>query len=473
MSPASNISNYVSDETIAALSSRWGPAVRAVIRVSGAKALELTEKVFLSRGERPTKSPGHRVLHGWLQLGEGTKCPCQLYVFHGPGSYSGEDLVEFHLPGGPAIVQMAMAKLTAEGARSAEAGEFTLRAFLAGKMDLTQAEAVAQIISSQSDAQLRAANSLAEGVLSRAVEKTQKILAELIGDVEANIDFVDQDIDFVKAKQAAKIIGQIQAELDEILAGAIRQRELDAQLKVVLAGASNVGKSTLLNALTGLSRAIVSGVAGTTRDVLTGPMKGQENVLLADAAGLCESGLDDIGQAARKAAIEAVKRTDLVLYVLDGTVQVNEGHWQSLEMLGASQAIIVVNKIDLVGEKDLANLLKNIGQKRNEQVAAISAQTGQGLDELGEQITVQSNNVEKPMSEGRVALTGRAEEGIEQAKAAIQRASGLLGKSEHIESPELLAVELYEANAALGAVTGQLSSEEVLKDIFGRFCVGK
>ena len=473
MSPATNISKYVSDETIAALSSRWGPAARAVIRVSGTDALALAEKVFLAQSESPAKSPGHHVLHGWMKLDEGVKCPGQLYVFRGPMSYSGEDLVEFHLPGGPGIVQMAMAKLIAEGARPAEAGEFTLRAFLAGKMDLSQAEAVAEIISSQSDAQLRAANSLAEGVLSRAVEKTQKILAELIANVEANIDFVDQDIDFVGTKQAQATITQIQAELDEILAGAIRQRELDAQLKVVLAGASNVGKSTLLNALTGLSRAIVSGVAGTTRDVLTGPMKGQENVLLADAAGLCESDLDYIGQAAREAAIEAVKRADLVLYVLDGTVQINEGHWQSLEMLGADSSLIVVNKIDLLSEKKIVGLLEDIRKQRKEKVVAVSAQTRQGLDELREQITAQLSNVEAPMGQGRVVLTDRAEEGIKRAQTVLQRASGLLGESEHIENPELLAVELYEANAALGAVTGQLTSEEVLADIFGRFCVGK
>ena len=476
MSPATNISKYVSDETIAALSSRWGPAARAVIRVSGTGALALAEKVFLSKSESPAKSPGHHVLHGWMKLDEGVKCPGQLYVFRGPMSYSGEDLVEFHLPGGPGIVQMAMAKLIAEGARPAEAGEFTLRGFLAGKMDLTQAEAVAEIISSQSDAQLRAANSLAEGVLSRAVEKTQRILAELIGDVEANIDFVDQDIDFVGTKQAAKTIGQIQAEVDEILAGAIRQRELDAQLKVVLAGASNVGKSTLLNALTGLSRAIVSGVAGTTRDVLTGPMKGEENVLLADAAGLCESSLDDIGQAGREAAIEAVKRADLVLYVLDGTVRINEGHWQTLEMLGANRSLIVVNKVDLLSGKELAGLLEDIQRQRKgkgKEVVAVSAQTGRGLDELREQIRGQLRNVDTPMGQGRAALTGRAEEGIEQAKTALQRARDLLGESEDIENPELLAVELYEANAALGAVTGQLSSEDVLADIFGRFCVGK
>lgn len=443
--------------------------------MSGTKTLQLAEKLFLSKSDRPTKSTGHHVLHGWMKLGEGVKCPGQLYVFRGKASYSGEDLVEFHLPGGPGIVQMAMARLIAEGARTAEAGEFTLRAFLAGKMDLTQAEAVAAIIASESDAQLRAANSLAEGVLSRAVEKTQRMLAELIGNVEANIDFVDQDIDFVETKQAQATIAQIQTELDGILADAIRQRELDAQSTVVLAGASNVGKSTLLNVLTGLNRAIVSGVAGTTRDVLIGPMKGQKNVLLADAAGLCESSLDDIGQAARETAIEAVKRADLVLYVLDGTARINEGHWETLEMLDVDCSLIVVNKIDLLSKEKLTGLLEDIQQQREEKVVGVSAQTGQGLDELRQQITAQLSNVETPMGQGRVVLTSRAEEGIEQAKTALQRASGLLAESDSdkIENPELLAVELYEANAELGAVTGQLSSEDVLADIFSRFCVGK
>jgi len=439
--------------------------------MSGPRALEIAEKVFASKSVPLKTSAGHQVLGGWMDIR--AKCPCQLYVFRGPASYTGEDLVEFHLPGGPAIVQMAIGKLTAQGARLAEAGEFTLRAYLAGKMDLNQAEAVSQIISSQSDSQLRAANSLAEGVLSKTIEKTQSELARLIADVEANIDFVDQDIDFVGAKQAQTSIRQILAEVDGLLTGAVRQRELEAQSRVVLAGAVNVGKSTLLNYLTGLSRAIVSSVAGTTRDVLIGPMKGQENVLIVDAAGLCESGLDDIGRAAREAAIKAVKRADLVLYVLDGATEINEGHWRTLEKLGAECRLIVVNKIDLLSQKELADVLKKVQQQGREEVVAVSAKTGQGLDELREQIKTQLSDVETPMSEGRVALTSRAEEGITKAKAALDRASGLLGEGEQIESPELLAVELYEANAALGAVTGQISSEDVLTDIFSRFCVGK
>ena len=438
--------------------------------MSGPRAVEIAEKVFASKAESLKESAGHQVLHGWMDIR--AKCPCQLYVFRGPASYTGEDLVEFHLPGGPAIVQMAMGKLTAQGARLAEAGEFTLRAYLAGKMDLNQAEAVSQIISSQSDAQLRAANSLAEGVLSKTIEKTQSELARLIADVEANIDFVDQDIDFVGAKQAQTSIRQILAEVDGLLAGAVRQRELEAQSRVVLAGAVNVGKSTLLNYLTGLSRAIVSGVAGTTRDILIGPMKGEENILVVDAAGLCESGLDDIGRAAREAAINAVKRADLVLYVLDRATEINEGHWRTLEKLGAECRLIVVNKIDLLNEKELTEVLKSVRQ-HGEKAVAVSAKTGQGLDELREQIKTQLSDVETPMSEGRVALTGRAEEGITKAKAALDRASGLLGEGEQIESPELLAVELYGANAALGAVTGEISSEDVLANIFSRFCVGK
>ncbi len=487
MSSAQSMAGYVSGDTIAALSSRWGQSARSVVRVSGAAALEIAEKVFEPAGQSIRQVPGHTEVGGWLRLEEGVKCPCRLYVFIGPGSYTGEDLVEYHLPGGPGIVQMAMAALSTAGARPAQAGEFTLRAFLAGKLDLAQAEAVAVIISSQTDAQLRAANSLAEGVLSRAVEKIQKTLAELIGELEANIDFVDQDIEFIGSEQARGAIATVKAQLDGLLGDAVRWRELESEPRVVLAGWANVGKSTLLNALSGRSRAIVSGVAGTTRDVLMAPMKMEDTtVLLMDAAGLCDTSLDEVGRAAREAAVAAVGRADLVLYVVDAAAgisarasqrsaasQSSKGQWQTLEMLGPARTVIVVNKIDLVSKDDLKKILQEVRQKRKERLVAVSAKTGKGLDELRKQIREHLRGAELSVSGAQVVLTGRGEEGLKQANEALDRAKKLLGENEAIEEPELVVMELYEANAALGAITGQISSEDVLEDIFSRFCVGK
>ncbi len=478
MHEAANIGGYVSGETIVALSSRWGESPRSLVRVSGSKALEIAEKVFEPIGESIRQVPSHTEVGGWLRLEESVKCPCRLYVFVGPGSYTGEDLVEYHLPGGPAVVRMAMAALGAAGARPAQPGEFTLRAFLAGKLDLAQAEAVAAIISSQTDAQLRAANSLAEGVLSKAVAKIQKTLAELISELEANIDFVDQDIEFVGSEQARGVIEMIKAQLDELLGNALRWGELEAQPRVVLAGWANVGKSTLLNALSGRSRAIVSGVAGTTRDVLMAPMKVEDTtVLLMDAAGLCDTSLDEVGLAAREAAMAAVHRADLVLYVVparrDAAAEMSEGQWQTLEMLSPSQAVIVVNKIDLVSEDELGLTVGEIRQRRKETVVAVSAKTGEGLDELRKQIREHLSRTELSVSGAQVVLTGRGEEGLRQAGEALGRARNLLGENKAIEGPELVVMELYEANAALGAITGQISSEDVLEDIFSRFCVGK
>ncbi len=474
VSEAASIGGYVSGETIAALSSRWGKSARSVVRVSGAGALEIVEKVFEPVGQAIQQVQSHTAVGGWLKLGEGVNCPCRLYVFVGPRSYTGEDLVEYHLPGGPAVVQMAMAALGAAEARPAQAGEFTLRAFLAGKLDLAQAEAVAAIISSQTDAQLRAANSLAEGVLSRAVEKIQKTLAELIGELEANIDFVDEDIEFVGSEQARGAIETVKAALDGLLGDAVRWGELEAEPRVVLAGWANVGKSTLLNALSGRSRAIVSGLAGTTRDVLMAPMRVEDTtVLLMDAAGLCDTSLDEVGLAAREAAMAAVHRADLVLYVVDAAAGISKGQWQTLEMLGAAVTVIVVNKIDLVSKNDLKKILQEVRQRRKETVVASSAKTGEGLDELRKQIREHLGRAELSVSGAQVVLTGRGEEGLKQAGEALARAKELLGKKEAIESPELVVMELYEANAALGAITGQISSEEVLENIFSRFCIGK
>ncbi len=474
VSKAASIGGYISGETIVALSSRWGKSARSVVRVSGAGALEIAEKVFEPAGQSIRQVPSHTVVGGWLRLEEGVKCPCRLYVFVGPGSYTGEDVVEYHLPGGPAVVQMAMAALGAAGARPAQPGEFTLRAFLAGKLDLAQAEAVAAIISSQTDAQLRAANSLAEGVLSRAVEEIQKRLAGLIGELEANIDFVDEDIEFVGSEKARGAIETIKAQLDGLLGNAVRWGELEAEPRVVLAGWANVGKSTLLNALSGRSRAIVSGVAGTTRDVLMAPMRVEDTtVLLMDAAGLCDTSLDEVGRAAREAAIAAVGRADLVLYVVDAAAGISEGQWQTLKMLGPVRTVIVVNKIDLVSKDDLRQVLEGVRQRRKETLVAVSAKTGKGLDELRKQIREHLGRTELSVSGAQVVLTGRGEQGLKQAGEALDRAKGLLVRKDRIENPELVVMELYEANAALGAITGQISSEDVLEDIFSRFCVGK
>lgn len=412
-------------------------------------------------------------------MGAGLKCPCLAYLFRGPHSYTGEDVVEYHLPGGAAVAHMALAVLMAAGARAAEPGEFTLRAFLAGRMDLAQAEAVAAIIGSQTDAQLQAANSLADGVLSRAVGEIQDVMAKLMADVEANIDFVDQDIEFVSVGQVAAVIEQVLGEVRRLMSEAVRLRDLQAQPRVVLAGAANVGKSTLLNALTGLSRAIVSGVAGTTRDVLMAPMKlegavgAEHEVLLVDAAGLCDSALDDIAAAGRAAALRAVGMADLVGYVVDGSAEITEADWQRLEMLVAARVVIVVNKIDLLEAGRLERLLLEVRGQQQWEVVGISAKTGEGLDGLREQMGRELASAEMPSSQGRLTLTVRAEEGLAAAQAALGRAAELVGGEASLDKPELLAVELYEANAALGEITGQITSEDVLADIFSRFCVGK
>ena len=338
---------------------------------------------------------------------------------------------------------------------------------------------MAAIIESQTDAQLRAANSLADGALSRAVGEIQDALAKLIAEVEANIDFVDQDIEFISGGQAAEVIEKLRGELERLVNEAVRLRDLQAQPWVVLAGAANVGKSTLLNALTGLSRAMVSGVAGTTRDVLMAPLKvrgaggSEQEVLLADAAGLCDSALDEIGAAGREAVLLAVSRADLVGYVLDGSAEVTGEDWQRLEMLGARRVVMIVNKIDLLKAGQTENVLGEVRSQQQWEVVGVSAKTGEGLDALRETIAEELALAEAPGSQGRLMLTVRAEGGLARAREALERAAELVGAGENLDRPELLVVELYEANAALGEITGQITSEDVLTDIFSRFCVGK
>ena len=476
VSSTANTAQYAYSDTIVALSSRWADCTRSVVRLSGNDALKITHGLFTTGQQSLDLSSSHTAQTGWITLSPTTKCPCKIYLFRAPASYTGQDLIEFHLPGSTALARMALTRLQLSGARTAQPGEFTLRAFLSGKIDLTQAQAVADIIASQTDTQLRAANSLANGQLSRAIQKIQADLATLIADTEANIDFLDQDIDFIDAPTALAKIKNIAQQVDDLLNNALHYSDLQAQPVVVLAGWANAGKSTLLNALSGRTRAITSPQAGTTRDVLMAPMQINNidtDILLIDAAGLSDHSFDELGAAARQAALSAIKRADLLLYVIDVSSPVKDQQWQTLDTLNAPQILIVANKTDLPTAQQQERILAHLQKQRHEKVLPVSAKNHHGLAQLQNQIKAHVKTLETTVSAGRLVLSTRAKDALEHARRALTAAKDLLSQQKHIKNPELVVMDLYEVNATLGTITGRVTSEDVLKDIFSRFCIGK
>ncbi|MCK4629121.1 MAG: 50S ribosome-binding GTPase, partial [Sedimentisphaerales bacterium] len=284
------VTMYIPDDTIVAVSSAAGSAARGIIRVSGPEALALAGTIFQGDdGVSVAEAGSWSVLKGRCLLTESVSCPAGLYIFRAPHSYTTQDVVEFHLPGSGPLLQMVLQRLLATGAdvRSAEPGEFTARAFFNGRIDLTEAEAVAEVINARSDGQLRAAERLLDGRLHRICSEITRRLTEALALIEANIDFSEEDIEFATGEQLRGQVAAVLGDLGRLLTDSTTWDELTHLPKVAVAGPANAGKSSLINSLSGIDRSIVSSIAGATRDLLTVPLSLPDGeCMLIDTAGL-------------------------------------------------------------------------------------------------------------------------------------------------------------------------------------------
>jgi tRNA modification GTPase len=360
-----------------------------------------------------------------------------------PRSYTREDVVELHLPGSPPLARAVLDALLAAGARAAEPGEFTKRAFRSGRIDLAQAEAVLAVIHAGAESELAAAAALLQGAFSRTVAAIEDRLASLAADVEASIDFVDQDIDLLPSASALERVRRIRREIAGLLADS-RSSDIAADAPTAfLVGLPNAGKSTLFNALTGES-SLTSGTPGTTRDLLEGRAEG---VRLFDAPGLWEGGGPALDRAASARAREAMLHADLWIVVIDGQDP-------RPPALGSGPPVItVVTKSDL-GSAAVDGL-------------PVSAVTGAGLDELRARLGDWSG-AEGPGA--RFALSRRQLALLRQARRSLDRAAESFKAG---RSPEFPALDARSALEAMGGITGRRADEEILDRIFTRFCIGK
>jgi tRNA modification GTPase len=345
---------YGVNDTIAAVSSPSAsiPTVaKSIIRVSGARALRILNDIF----EPEEKIEKRGIAKGRIRIGEELEVEAVVYVFFGPGSYTGEDLVEIHVFAADVIVQHILGRLLSE-ARLAGPGEFTLRAYLNGKMDISQAEAVAEIVAGSNKFQLAAAQKLLAGKLGETAGEIRQELLDLMSLIEVGIDFSGEDIEFVTGQKAVETLGRIKRRLEQLLEGSIRCEEMIDMPAVGLAGAPNAGKSRLLNALLGRDRSIVSRQRATTRDVLTGLLElASCNCALFDCAGLVQddsqAGVLDL--LAREAAIEALNGAQLVLLCVDVSKSDYAEDIAILNCLRPKEVILVATKCDLLAAEQL------------------------------------------------------------------------------------------------------------------------
>ena len=445
-------------DTIAAIATAPGRGGVGMIRISGSKLLPFA---FALSGTTPR--PRHATMADFLAADGSAIDRGLLLFFPDPHSFTGEDVLEVHGHGGPVVMQMLLARCLDLGARLAEPGEFSRRAFLNGKLDLAQAEAVADLIDAATSSAARSAMRSLQGEFSKVVHGLTEELIDLRMLVEATLDFPEEDIDFLRKADAFGRMSRLQIRLTEVFDRAQQGKLLQSGLHVVLAGQPNVGKSSLLNRLAGDELAIVTPVAGTTRDALRSTIQIEGIPLhIIDTAGLRETD-DEVESIGIERSWREIERSDVVLVVVDARTGVGEAERRILARLpDRLQRITVYNKIDLCGR------LPECHEEPDATAISLSARSGDGIDLLRrELLRVAGWHQAEDVFIARERHLRALAEAQQHICAAQEVVAGVL------PALELFAEELRLAQQSLAAITGEFTADDLLGVIFSRFCIGK
>lgn len=440
----------MSHNTIAAVATPPGAGALGIVRVSGAEAQEVVY-ACIGRALKPRHATLVRVRDEQGRVID----ECVATLFAAPASFTGEDVIELTCHGGALVLQLVLERLLACGARPAEPGEFSRRAFENGRMDLTQAEAVMDIISAGSELALRAAQNQLQGAIYRPVQAAVDHLLDLTAHIEAYIDFPEEDIDPRSLSSICAGIGDVQRALERLLSTADDGRYLREGVRTAIIGSPNAGKSSLLNRLLGYERAIVSPAAGTTRDTVEGSLTlAGLRLLLIDTAGLRESE-DSLEQCGMERTLQAWRSADLVLHVVDSSLPP-----QPLpQVSGDAPVLLVMNKSDLPMHPSWAA----------EQGIRVSCVSGAGFSELGAAVSSLFLRHTSAEQDSIAAINTRHRFALQQALHALNAARDSLASA----APELISVDLRAALDALGSITGRVDTEDILSRVFSTFCLGK
>ena len=457
-------------DTIAAIATGHSPTAIGIVRVSGEGCFALCDKVFRAANGRPfSEQPSHKMAFGEMLDARGRVIDQGLAVrYPGPHSYTGEDSAEFHCHGSPVVLRELLDALFAAGARQAKAGEFTQRAFLNGRLDLTQAEAVIDLIDAETAAAARNAAAQLDGGLRRVLEPIQDALLDITSRFYAVVDYPDEDIEDIRPEQVAEALSSAEAQLTALLATCQRGKVLKSGVRTAIVGRPNAGKSSLLNALAGYERAIVTDIPGTTRDTV------EESVLcggvllrLIDTAGIRDTA-DIVEQKGVERSRKALGSADLVLAVVDGSVPLTAEDLEVLRLAAESPRwIAVFSKCDLWDTR--ARSVGIVGSPAPAASVTLSSVTGEGLDEL-EAAVAALFPAGDPKEAGSLLTDQRQEEAVRRARDAVRRAQDALNSG---LTPDAVLTDAEEALDALGELTGRTAKEEIVSRIFSRFCVGK
>ncbi len=453
------------EKTIAAISTANGVGGMGVIRISGEKAGQTAEKVFRSvSGKKVTEMKGYTASFGKIYDGDELIDEAVVLVFRAPHSYTGEDVVEISCHGGLYITKRVLRAVLKNGAEPAQPGEFTKRAFLNGKMGLTEAEAVMDIISARGSQSAKAALSCMEGTLRKRIDSVRDILVNAAAHLSAWADYPEEDIPEVNENNLTDSLEQCKRELLDLLKGYDAGKIMREGVDTVIAGRPNVGKSTLMNLLSGCERSIVTNVPGTTRDIVEETViLGEIPLNLSDTAGIrtTEDIVEKIGVQKAK---DRVQKAGLVLAVFDSSKPLSEDDKQLIDLIAEAPSIAVINKTDLVQQLDTDYIKQRISH-----VVLISALKGSGAQELEQAVAEIIGTSQLDASQGILA-TERQRAAAEKSLQSVEEAIATIRTGITLDA---VTVIIEDAINSLLELTGERTTEAVTDQVFHHFCVGK
>ena len=461
-------STSLGEDTIAAISTPLGEGGLGIVRISGKEALSIADKIFNGKIP-PSKADSHTANHGIIidAKTRETIDEVLLTVMLSPKSYTTEDMVEISCHGGSFVLYKVLQQALACGARLANPGEFTLRAFLNGRIDLAQAEAVAEVIKAKTDLSLKVAMDHLKGGLSEKLNLFREKLIELLAQIEVQIDFPEEDIQTQNKESILKDMEIIKNEINYLIETFDEGKILKDGLRVVIVGRPNVGKSSLLNAFLKEERAIVTPIPGTTRDVIseTANFKGVP-VRLMDTAGFRVSKDRIEAEGVKRTKLE-INKADMILWVIDSSQKLDKEEFELEKEIKSFKHVVVLNKIDLADESSISGLAKRFKEKVCQKVSALKVQ---GIEELKQSVASNALTLDKDMNADVMLSSLRHKEALLKAEQGLKKAKISLDQG---MSYEFVALDLRIALDSIGEIIGKTVTDDILNKIFSEFCVGK
>lgn len=454
--------------TIAAISTAVSASGIGIIRISGSRAMEIADKVYRSKNKKKKLSqvPTHTIHYGHIYDGEELVDEVLAMVMRAPRTFTGEDTVEIDCHGGIYAMKKVLDTVLKQGARIAEPGEFTKRAFLNGRLDLSQAEAVMDVIQSKNQYALENSMRQLKGSVKNKIKEIRKAILHEIAFIEAALDDPEHVSLDGYASRLRQVVEAQQQQIRRMLSTVENGKIIQEGVRTVILGKPNAGKSTLLNALTGEDRAIVTEIAGTTRDILEEYIHfGGIALKIVDTAGIRRTS-DVVESIGVEKAMEQAEQADLVLYVADASVPLDENDFQIMELIRDKKAVVLLNKCDLpqeVGEEELSGLTEKT-------VIPISAREELGLEQLGSCVESMFYHGKLDLPEDIYITNLRHQKLLEEALESLGQ---VLGSLEAQMPEDFYSIDLMHAYEVLGDILGETVDEDVIEEIFKNFCVGK